>query len=97
MEPLVTEFEDRSFTYTQVERVGDIAIFQQTHKLGQVHRYEVVKIHIQAAHTWPNGVTTPEKEAYPSASKWGAEGWTCHNLAQAQALLQQLQGSLASP
>ena len=91
MLPLVSHFEDSIFSYTQLERVGDIAIFQQTHKAGQVHRYEVVKIHIQAPHTWPNGVTTPEKEAYPPASKWGSEGWTCHTLGEAQALAQQLQ------
>jgi hypothetical protein len=65
MVPLPMQFDDSVFTYTQVERLGDIAIYQQTHKASQVERYEVVKIRVRPAHTWPNGTTTPEHEAYP--------------------------------
>ena len=39
-------------------------------------RYEVVRIRIQREHTWPNGTTTPEKEAYPGSNSWGTLGWT---------------------
>jgi hypothetical protein len=67
MVPLPTQFDDSVFTYTQVERLGDIAIYRQTHKASQVERYEVVKIRVRPAHTWPNGTTTPEHEAYPGA------------------------------
>jgi hypothetical protein len=76
----------------ELERHGDIAIFAQTHKVGQVTRYEVVRIRIQPAHTWPDGHVTPEREAYPGASAWGRDAFTCHTLAEALALARQLQG-----
>ena len=51
-------------------------------------RYETVRLHIQKAHTWPNGQTTPEKEAYPAATGWGRRGWTFFELPAAQAQMQ---------
>jgi len=90
MVPLPITFEDRVFTYTQVERWGDSAIFRQAHKRSQVARYEVVKIRLRPAHTWPNGTTTPAHESYPGASSWGTLGWTCCTWAEAQALATQL-------
>ena len=86
MLPLLTEFEDRLFRYAQVSREGDLAIFTQTHKASGHVRYEVVLIRIQKEHTWPTGVTTPEKEAYPGSTTWGRFGQTCTALAEAQAL-----------
>jgi len=86
MLPLPTEFEDRLFRYVQIEREGDIAIFSQTHKASGHVRYEVVRIRVQAEHTWPTGVTTPEKEAYPGSTSWGRTGATCFTLPEAQAL-----------
>jgi hypothetical protein len=96
MLPLATQFEDATFTYTQIERHGDLAIFRQTHKASQVERYEVVQIRVRPAHTWSNGTTTPEHEAYPGAQSWGTLGWTCFTLADAQALAQQLQQRTAA-
>jgi hypothetical protein len=49
-------------------------------------RYEVVLIRVQKEHTWPTGVTTPEKEAYPGSTSWGRFGHTCFTLPEAQAL-----------
>jgi hypothetical protein len=86
MLPLPTEFEDRLFRYVQVEREGDIAIFTQEHKASGHVRYEVVLIRVQKEHTWPTGVTTPEKEAYPGSTSWGRFGHTCFTLPEAQAL-----------
>jgi hypothetical protein len=86
MLPLPTEFEDRLFRYTQVEREGDMAIFTQTHKPSGHVRFEVVLIRVQKEHTWPNGVTTPEKEAYPGSTSWGRLGHTCFTLPAAQRL-----------
>ena len=74
MQPLSTAFEDRLFRYTHVEREGDIAIFCQTHKESGCARFEVVKIRVQPAHTWPNGTTSPEREAYPGSGSWGRWG-----------------------
>jgi hypothetical protein len=86
MLPLPTAFEDRLFRYEQVSREGDLAIFTQTHKASGRVRYEVVLIRVQPAHTWPTGVTTPEKEAYPGSTSWGRLGHTCFTLPEAQAL-----------
>ena len=71
--PLPLSFTEKGFVYQQVEREGDLAIYSQTHPGGAV-RYEVVRIRIQRAHTWPTGVTTPEKEAYPGSNSWGHAG-----------------------
>ena len=90
MQPLQREFEDRLFRYTQIERQGDIAIFCQTHKESRCHRFEVVKIRVQPAHTWPNGTISPEREAYPGSTSWGAQGWTCFTLQAAQELARTL-------
>jgi hypothetical protein len=90
MEPLPLNFRDRGFLYEQIERQGDVAIYSQTNHAGVV-RYEVIRIRIQREHTWPNGTTTPEKEAYPGVAAWGTLGWTCFTLADAQALAKQLQ------
>ena len=90
MQPLVTEFEDRTFRYAQMERQGTVAIFTQTHKLGGGVRYEVVRIRVAPAHTWPNGTTSPEREVYPGSYAWGREGWTFHRLPAAQGKLREL-------
>ena len=89
MQPLATTFDEGRFHYTQLERQGDIALFQQQHKEAPgVIRFEVVRIRIQAEHTWPNGNTTPEREAYPGSTLWGRYGWTFFTLGEAQALMQ---------
>jgi hypothetical protein len=91
MEPLATEFDDRTYHYTQLERHGNLALYEQRHKeLEAVRRYEVVRIRERPAHTWPNGTTSPAREAYPSTTAWGRDGWTCFSRMEAQALLARL-------
>lgn len=97
MLPLPTEFDERLFHYAQVEREGDIAIFRQTHKASGHGRFEVVLIRVQKEHTWPTGVTTPEKEAYPGSTSWGRLGQTCYTLAEAQALAETWRQQRVSP
>jgi hypothetical protein len=90
MQVLELELEDGRFKYLQVERQGDVALYTQTHKASGNIRYEVIKIKVQREHTWPNGVTTPEKEAYPGSGSWGRDGWTFFTLETAQAKMTQL-------
>ena len=66
-------------------------MYSQTNHSGIV-RYEVIRIRIQPEHTWPTGVTTPEKEAYPGSTSWGRLGWTFFGLETARAKLLALQG-----
>ena len=76
MKAIPSQFEDRTFTYTQLSREGMIALYSQTHKASQHVRYEVIKLSVAKEHTWPAGNTTPEHEAYPSSSAWGRDGFT---------------------
>lgn len=91
MEPIPRTFTESGFRYDQIQREGMLAIYTQTRIHSGVVRYEVVRLGIQRAHTWPNGTETPEKEAYPPASAWGQRGWTFYSLADAQTHLAQLQ------
>lgn len=87
MQPIETAFEDRKYRFTQVERHGDIAIYEQQHKENpRVIRYEVIRIRVQKEKTWPDGSVTPEREAYPGSSAWGRDGFTCFTLEEARAL-----------
>jgi hypothetical protein len=97
MQPIATQFEDRTFRYTQIERHGDLAIYCQEHKQGHNTRYEVIRIRIEREHQWPNGDVTPEHEAYPGSSSWGKYGWTTYTLAQAQMLLAEIAARRESP
>jgi len=97
MQPLLTDFEDRVFRYTHVEREGDIAIFCQMHKESGCARFEVVTIRVQPAHTWPNGTTSLEREAYPGSNSWGSLGFTCFTLQAAQALARTLRAAQEAP
>ncbi len=95
MHILEHELEDGRFKYVQVERRENVALYTQTHKASGHVRYEVIKIRIQPEHTWPTGVTTPEKEAYPGSGSWGREGWTFFALAPAQQKMGELLASAA--
>jgi hypothetical protein len=98
MQIIETEFEDRTFRYTQLARQGMIALYSQTHKPSGVTRYEVVVLRVAAAHTWPNGSVSPERETYPGATAWGRYGWTFFVLGDAQAHLAALAAQrLAEP
>jgi hypothetical protein len=90
MQSMARNFADRTFQYEQIAREGMVAIYTQTHTASGAVRYETVRLHIQAAHTWPNGQTTPEKEAYPASTAWGRQGWTFFELGAAQAHMQTL-------
>jgi hypothetical protein len=90
MQPIPTQFEDRTFRYTQVERHGHLAIYCQEHKQGHVKRYEVVRIRIAPEHQWPDGHVTPEREVYPGSTSWGRDGLSAFTLSQAQMLLAEI-------
>jgi hypothetical protein len=87
MQLIPTAFTERNFAYRQIERRGNLAIYTQTHQASGVQRYEVVRIRIARETTWPNGNITPEHEAYPGATSWGRDGFTCFSLEEARSLL----------
>jgi hypothetical protein len=65
MQLIPTAFTEGHFRYAQIERHDPLAVYSQTHLQAGVTRYEVVRIRVAAAHTWPDGHITPEHEAYP--------------------------------
>ena len=92
MQPIDTAFEEGRFRYTQIERQGDVAIYEQRHKENaEVRRFEVIRIRVQPEHTWPSGQTTPEREAYAGSSSWGRLGFTCFTVEEARTLAAGLQ------
>src|SRR5882762_8499969 len=95
IEALETSFTEKTFRYKQIDRQGDIALFTQTSKgveSGAV-RYEVVVIEIKPPYTFPNGISYPEREGYPSASQWGRKGFSCFTEAGAREKMRWLQHS----
>jgi hypothetical protein len=100
MQPLATEFEDRTYRYRLVTRTGSYAtymrtgsyaIYRQEHKeSAKAIRFEVIRIRVQPEHTWPNGAVSPERETYPGSAAWGRDGFTCFTLPEAESLLADL-------
>jgi hypothetical protein len=91
MQSIDTAFEEGRFRYTQLERQGDIAIYEQHKENAKVIRYEVIRIRVAPEHTWPSGQTTPEREAYAGSSSWGRLGFTCFTVDEARTLAAGLQ------
>jgi hypothetical protein len=80
--PIPTQFNKKGFTYTQLKREGNRAIFQQTRKGSSLNNYEVVKIGRHNGYTM-GGVMIEPAETYPGSSLWGITGWTCTSIDQA--------------
>jgi len=77
--PIPTQFKKKGFTYSQLKREGNRAIFQQTREGSSVNNYEVVKIGRHNGYTM-GGVFIEASETYPGSSLWGITGWTCTSI-----------------
>lgn len=87
--PLKKEFRSRGFHYKEVERHGDLAIYEQRSAHGSVN-WEVIRI------TRHNGfkiagLQFPPAEMYPGAGQWGMKGWTLKSLERAQEKLREIE------
>ncbi len=80
--PIPAQFNKKGFTYTQLKREGNRAIFQQTREGSSLNNYEVVKIGRHNGYIM-GGVTIEPAETYPGSSLWGITGWTCTSIDQA--------------
>ena len=79
--PIAKEFRYGEFHYRQIAREGDIAIYEQRWfrpdgGLSDNIAYEVVRIRRYEAKTFPNGRSSPAREAYPPSEAWGIAGFT---------------------
>ena len=72
-------FKKKGFTYTQLKREGNRAIFQQTREGSCLNNYEVVKIGRHNGYLM-GGVMIEPAETYPGSSLWGITGWTCTSI-----------------
>jgi len=72
-------FKKKGFTYTQLKREGNRAIFQQTREGSSLNNYEVVKIGKHNGYLM-GGVMIEPAETYPGSSLWGITGWTCTSI-----------------
>ncbi len=80
-------FTKPGYAYRLIERTGDTAIYEQTHReTGRVVAYEAMVIQRIAKDTiLPGGVFRAEgSEFLPSSEKWGVAGWTTRTLAKAR-------------
>jgi len=69
--------------FKQIKRVGDVAIFEQSHPEWRDVRYEVVKIGKHNGYKLGTSYIEPA-ETYPGNSLWGIQGWTCQTLDAAE-------------
>lgn len=74
-----TQFKKKGFTYTQLKRDGNKAIFQQTRAGTALNNYEVVKLGRHNGYVMGGSFIEPA-ETYPGSSLWGIAGWTCTSM-----------------
>ena len=84
MQTLPTQFTKSGFTYAQVQRTAETAIYSQS-RHGRVLAYEVIQIQHRPAEIMPDGTAYPEREGFPPSEGWGTTGFTCVTLGDAQA------------
>jgi hypothetical protein len=87
--PIATEFKHDGFKYRQIAR-EDVAIYEQRWRDSENVCYEVVRIRRHEAKTFPDGKSSPAREAYPASAAWGDFGWTVTTLDAAYEKLRAL-------
>lgn len=89
MKILPKKFTKKGFTYNQVVRTGDKAIYEQSKSDHEGTTFEVVKINRHNGYEL-GGQHIPPGETYPSTSQWGIAGWTYQTLADAEKKLKKI-------
>lgn len=81
MKTLSTEITSRGFTYRQIERRGNAAIYSQhlKGKSGKPLAYEVIIIKSHNGYTL-GGAWIPPSEMYPGQESFGTLGWSYSTL-----------------
>lgn len=76
MTKLPISFISKGFSFTQLLRSDQAAIYGRAYlERNEVH-YEVIAIRHHKGWIWPNGNVTPPGEGYPGSEQWGLYGWT---------------------
>jgi|SRR5215831_7342037 len=89
--PLPKEFRRDGFTYRQIAREGDAAIYEQTWNgcPNPSVAYEVLRIR-RRDEFFIGDKFVPAAEVYPKSEAWGADGFTFTNKEAAFAKLRQM-------
>lgn len=83
MKKLEKTFNKKGFTFTQITREGNKAIYRQDKSDYTSSSFEVVKIGSHNGYEL-NGTKIAASETYPSTSLWGIQGWTYQTLDEAK-------------
>lgn len=89
MKPLASTFTSKKFLFTQVKRVGDVAIFERKRPEWKHPGYEVVRVRKYPEYVIA-GVKVEAHEALPPDEAFGKEGWAVANLARAEEIFDKL-------
>ena len=90
MKVLDTEITKSGFTYRQVKREGNLAIYSQhDHPRAKPGAYEVIIIQSHDGYEI-GGAHIPAAESVPPTSAWGSKGWTYSTNLYADALQKAL-------
>jgi hypothetical protein len=87
--PLKTAFRSKGFDYRQIERKGDIAMFEQTKPGLSGKWFEVVVVQRHDGYEL-GGKPVEPAESMPSSSQWGKKGFTFRTQEAAERKFQQL-------
>jgi hypothetical protein len=91
--PLLSSFTRDGWTFQQLLRVGDLAIFKKTKPSpagpGEITSFEVVRVKEKRCDPRFGGFSGI-RECYPSSERWGSDGWTCLSEERAREKLDEL-------
>lgn len=95
MKILDKKFTNKNFSYKQIIRENNVAIYEQslidpTESITK--RYEVIVIRSHDGYEI-NGNKVAPAEMYPSANHWGILGWTCLDMESAQKRYKKVKNS----
>ena len=84
MQLLPTTYNKNGFTFNQVNREGDVAIYEQIMpETGKRIAYEVFEV-LKKPPVTINGIDIPERETCPGNEQWGNHGFTVYDLTSAK-------------
>lgn len=82
---LKTNFSKNSFDHKQIKRIGNIALYERQKTGTRKPHYEVIRIRNHNGFVIPGtNEKAPPAEYYPSAEKWGVDGFTHNDLNSAE-------------
>ena len=89
MKTLPKTINSKGFTYTQIAREGQKAIYRQDKEGYTAPSFETIKIGSHNGYEL-NGTKIAASETYPSSSLWGIQAWTYSTLEDAKKKFKRL-------